>query len=125
MFLLCSINKFRGFKPFLFFFTFAFLLFTFALFGENITKKTVIVIDNAPTHTSNIFCEKMEEWKQKNLEFFFLPTYSPQLNLIEILWRFIKYEWLEVSAYESWKHLVESVENILREFGHSYVINFV
>jgi len=94
-------------------------------FCENITKKTVVVIDNAPTHTSNIFYEKIEEWKQKNLEFFFLPTYSPQLNLIEILWRFIKYEWLEVSAYESWKHLVESVENILREFGHSYVINFV
>ena len=43
---------------------------------------------------------------------------------IEILWRFIKYEWLEVSAYRNWKSLVESVEGILRGFGEKYVINF-
>ena len=28
-----------------------------------------------------------------------LPTYSPQLNSIEILWRFMKYEWIETEAY--------------------------
>jgi DDE superfamily endonuclease len=41
-----------------------------------------------------------------------LPAYSPQLNLIEILWRFIKYQWLEFSAYKDWNSLVEAVENI-------------
>jgi transposase len=29
----------------------------------------------------------------------FLPPYSPELNLIEILWRKMKYEWLEWHAY--------------------------
>jgi hypothetical protein len=38
MFLFHSINKFRGFKPFFFFFMSAFLLFTFALFGEWVRK---------------------------------------------------------------------------------------
>ena len=33
-------------------------------------------------------------------------SYSPQLNLIEILWRFMKYEWIELNAYESWDSLV-------------------
>jgi len=53
-----------------------------------------------------------------------LPTYSPELNLIEILWRFIKYEWLEIDAYSSWQSLVSSVEKIIKEFGNNYVINF-
>jgi hypothetical protein len=29
----------------------------------------------------------------------YLPPYSPELNLIEILWRFMKYYWLPFSAY--------------------------
>ena len=64
------------------------------------------------------------EWKQKKLEIFWLPTYSPQLNLIETLWRFMKYEWIEKEAYLSWKNLVEYVENVLKDFGTKYTINF-
>ncbi|MCT7986192.1 transposase, partial [Laspinema sp. A4] len=41
------------------------------------------------------------------------PTYSPHLNLIEILWRFIKYEWLNLDAYSCWGSLVNSIETIL------------
>jgi transposase len=29
--------------------------------------------------------------------------YSPELNLIEFLWRFMKYEWIEMSTYRSWQ----------------------
>ena len=49
---------------------------------------------------------------------------SPELNLIEILWRFMKYEWIELSVYESWINLVEYVEKVLVGFGNEYVINF-
>ena len=76
--------------------------------------------------------DKVEEWFRKGLDIFFLPTYSPyakryplgQLNIIEILWRFIKYQWLEINAYESYSTLVEAVENILMNFGTKYTINF-
>jgi hypothetical protein len=47
--------------------------------------------------------EKLEEWEKKNLKIFWLPTYSPHLNLIEILGRFLKYEWIEFSAYKDRK----------------------
>ncbi len=50
----------------------------------------------------------------KRLEIFFLPTYSPELNIIEILWRFIKYQWLETNAYESYSALVKAVEDLVR-----------
>jgi len=87
--------------------------------------KAVIVMDQASIHTSDqIVYEKQEEWRERGVELFWLPTYSPELNLIEILWRFIKYEWIEISAYKSWSSLVEYVERVLREFGDEYQINF-
>ncbi len=85
----------------------------------------MIVVDQASIHTSDLVQDKLEEWQQRQIEIFQLPSYSPELNLIEILWRFIKYEWIEISAYHSWQSLVQYVEKVLREFGQSYVINFV
>ena len=93
-------------------------------FSEKIEIETVLVIDNASIHTSNAFIDKQAEWKEKKLTIFFLPTYSPQLNIIEILWRFIKYSWLEPDAYISWNSLVSAVENIFKNFGEKYTINF-
>jgi transposase len=93
-------------------------------FCESLVIETVLVIDNASIHTSNMFMDKKEEWEQKGLTLFFLPTYSPELNIIEILWRFIKYNWLDIDAYESWENLVKAVENIPCNFGEEYIINF-
>jgi transposase len=94
-------------------------------FSENLPIKTVIVLDQASIHTSDSLLNKLEEWKQKNLEIFWLPTYSPKLNLIEILWRFIKYEWIEVDAYNNWNSLVKYLKKVLNGIGKEYVINFV
>ncbi len=93
-------------------------------FCETLKKKTVLVLDNSSVHKSNALLEKLEEWKGKGLTLFFLPTYSPELNIIEILWRFIKYKWLDVKANSSWKTLVEAVEEIFRNYGEKYIINF-
>ena len=91
---------------------------------KKIEKLTVVVIDNAPIHRSKAFQAKIAEWRQQKLEIFWLPTYSPQLNLIEIFWRFMKYEWMETEAYSSWKNLTNYVEKILQGFGDRYVIDF-
>lgn len=93
-------------------------------FAKKTKKLTVVVMDNASIHTSKAFQEKIKEWRQKKLEIFWLPTYSPQLNLIEILWRFMKYEWIEAAAYSSWQNLVEYVEKVLKELGAKYTIKF-
>lgn len=94
-------------------------------FFPNPVKRTVIVVDQASIHTSGAIKGKQEEWRERNIELFELPSYCPQLNLIEILWRFIKYEWMEISAYQNWQSLVEYVEKVLRSFGEEYVIDFV
>jgi transposase len=89
-----------------------------------IRKETVLVMDNASIHQNKKFWEKEKEWQEKGLKIFFLPPYSPQLNKIEILWRFMKYKWLDNSCYNSYSDLVKGVENILINFGLKYTINF-
>jgi hypothetical protein len=36
----------------------------------------------------------------------------------------MKYHWLPCAAYESFQHLCEAVEEILRQFGTTYTIGF-
>ena len=86
--------------------------------------KSVLVLDNASIHCSKMFEDKELEWKTKGLEIFRLPTYSPHLNLIEHLWRFMKYEWLDFDIYDSWSNLVKYVEDVAKNFGTKYTINF-
>ena len=93
-------------------------------FCKDIDKKTVVVMDNSPIHTSETFQKNIPVWKDRGLDIFYLPKYSPELNCIEILWRFIKYEWIELDAYKSWTHLVNYVENVLQNFGEKYKIIF-
>jgi len=96
----------------------------FDKFSESLTKKTVVIIDNAPTHNSKVFTQKVEEWEKKGLVIKRIPPYSPELNLIEILWRFIKYKWLPFRAYFSLENLIEELEAILGSIGSKYQINF-
>jgi transposase len=93
-------------------------------FARQVTKKTVLAMDQASIHTSEAFMDCLPGWKEQGVEIFHFPTYSPELNLIEHLWRLIKYVWLDFAAYESWKHLVDSVEDVLRNVGAKYKINF-
>jgi transposase len=60
----------------------------------------------------------------KNVLIYFLPPYSPELNLIEILWRRIKYQWLDFDAYKSFQNLKESLNFVLNIFGGKYDIKF-
>jgi transposase len=93
-------------------------------FCTNLQGPTVLVMDNASIHTSAIFQDQLPKWEQQGLDIFYLPAYSPELNLIEILWRFMKYEWIEFWAYTSWNHLVTYVEEVIKTFGSKYKINF-
>lgn len=93
-------------------------------FSETVTKFTVVVLDNASIHTAKTVSEKLGEWEKKNLYLYFLPTYSPELNVIEIVWRKIKYEWLPLSAFESFKSLWSNLSGIIPKIGFEYNIYF-
>lgn len=93
-------------------------------FSNQIKKPTTLIIDNASTHTSNEFNENLEKWKERKLSIYRIPPYSPELNIIEIVWRKIKYEWLPFSAYESYFSLKKELFNVLSNIGKTYSIEF-
>lgn len=66
---------------------------------------------------------KISEWKQKDLLIFFLSPYSPELNLIEILWRRIKYQWLSFEAYLFFQNLKVRLSYVLNNFGSYTTLN--
>jgi len=93
-------------------------------FVAQTVKKTVVILDNSPIHKSKKFMAKIEEWKEKDVLIFFIPPYSPELNLIEILWRRIKYQWIPFDAYICFQNLKERLSYVLSNFGEKYDIIF-
>lgn len=93
-------------------------------FAQALERPTVLVIDNAPTHTSHEFKDNIDRWQEQKLTILSIAPYSPELNLIEILWRKIKYEWMPFSAYSSFLSLKQNLFDILANIGKAYQIEF-
>jgi transposase len=96
----------------------------FEKFSQKIHKRTYVFLDNSPLHRAYAFIQHIPQWVKRGLIVKYLPSYSPELNLIEILWRFMKYHWLPFSAYISFQCLVEAIEDLLIRFGTDYTIKF-
>jgi len=91
---------------------------------RTITNKTVVVVDHASIHRSEACEDRVPSWKKHGLIITYLPPYSPELNLIEILWRRITYDWLPFSAYACLHAMIEALDDILSHVGSKYQITF-
>ena len=100
------------------------LIKCFYAYCQKMKKPALIVLDNASVHRSAAFESRIESLEEQGLYLLFLPPYCPELNLIEILWQKIKYEWLPVSAYQSFKDLSEALNKVLRGVGSKYRLCF-
>jgi transposase len=96
----------------------------FNLFLQQQHRPALVVVDNAPIHTSEDFANELERWATEGLSIKFLPPYCPELNLIELLWRKIKYDWLPLDAYQNFKTMTASLFEVLRGVGSKYRITF-
>ncbi len=94
------------------------------IIAQSLKRETWIVLDNAPIHRSEEFEERIEEWAKLGLKIYFLPTYCPSLNKIEMLWQKIKYDWLTWDAYSSYKNLCQELDQVLSQIGSLYRITF-
>lgn len=96
--------------------------------GERHTRgdhlPAVLVLDNASVHTSALIQSRVSHWQQAGVTLKYLPAYCPELNMIEILWKRIKYHWLPLDARSSWRKLTRSVDTVLRNIGRKYQITF-
>jgi len=84
----------------------------------------VVVLDNASMHRSKTFRRKIVGWMSHRVHLIYLSAYSPELNLIEILWRQMKYAWLPLSAYLTFDRLCDEVHRLLGGYGTDHAINF-
>lgn len=82
------------------------------------------VLDNARVHTSKKIQERRIFWQEHGLFLFYLPPYSPHLNIAEVLWRKLKYEWLQSSDYTSSDTLFYTVKQALAAVGTDLAIHF-
>jgi transposase len=101
-----------------------FIVEQFERLSFSIKKLTVVVLDNAGVHTSRQVQERRPFWQQRGLFIFYLPPYSPHLNLAERLWRKLKYEWLQPADYATTDGLFYRVRQALATVGTSLKIRF-
>ena len=87
-------------------------------------RVTVIVLDNAPAHVARTVKERRSFWQQRGLFVFYLPSYSPHLNIVETLWRHLKYQWLRPQDYLQNDALFYRVTQALAAVGSSLKIHF-
>ncbi|ROT07425.1 transposase [Muribaculaceae bacterium Isolate-037 (Harlan)] len=93
-------------------------------FSLTIKRETFIVLDNAKVHRSKLMKEMRKIWEKRGLFLFFLPPYSPHLNIAETLWRMLKGQWIQPSDYASADNLFYAVNRALGALGTANRINF-
>lgn len=72
--------------------------------------KNILILDNASFHIS----QRSPAFPlPDNVELMFLPTYSPDLNPIERLWKYFKDEWINNRFFENIYHLRNTVNDAL------------
>jgi hypothetical protein len=76
--------------------------------------RVVLTIDNAPWHRGPLIQEALRE--NPHLEFYRMPSYSPQLNVIERFWKKLRRRATHNRLFDTIADLKESVRNNLRYF---------
>ena len=104
--------------------TAAFIVEQLEQLSLTISRETVVVLDNARVHTAAAVQVCRPVWEQRGLTLFFLPPYSPHLNLAETLWRKLKYEWLRPRDYLSFDDLRDATQRALAAVGLRLNITF-
>nr|WP_232232563.1 transposase [Cupriavidus sp. amp6] len=86
-------------------------------------QPTVVVLDNAKIHHA-IEQEVLDRWLfEHRMILFHLPPYSPELNLIEIVWKHAKYHW---RRFVTWtKETIDAeIDKLLSGYGSKFEISF-
>ena len=93
-------------------------------FSFNLEMDTFVVLDNASVHRNKKIKELRPIWEQRGLFLFFLPPYSPQLNVAETLWRILKGKWIRPQDYQTSDMLFYTTNRALADIGKGLRINF-
>ena len=104
--------------------TATFVVNQLATLSWQLSKPTVVVLDNARIHTADKVRQRLVDWQQRGLYIFYLPPYSPPLNLAERLWKELKARWLRPQDYQTSSGLFYAVWLALAAVGQELFIRF-
>lgn len=90
----------------------------------DLQRLTVVVLDNAPAHVAKKVQACRPFWQGRGLFLFYLPPYSPHLNIAEVLWHQLKYRWLRPQDYLETDTLFYQVRQALVAVGTLLKIHF-
>jgi transposase len=102
----------------------AFIIEQLDRFSFSINKHTVVVLDNARVHQTKMMHPLQSVWAKRGLFIFFLPPYSPKLNIIERLWKEMKARWIQPADYDNEQQLFYSIKLILNAIGKDLFLHF-
>jgi len=100
--------------------TFCALLDKIAVCYADMGLPVTLVLDNARYQKCQSVFDKADAL---GIELLYLPAYSPNLNLIERLWRFVKKQVLYSRHYDKFAAFKESIDNCLRDLGTRFKSN--
>lgn len=93
-------------------------------FSFQVRKDTFVVLDNATVHRNHKIRELRPIWEKRGLFLFYLPPYSPHLNIAETLWRILKGKWIKPQDYTSTDTLFYAANRALAAIGNSIWIKY-
>lgn len=76
-------------------------------------QRIVMILDNAKIHHANLIQSFLEEHKD-HITLFYLPPYSPKLNLIEGLWGWMKASVINNVFFDSVGKIRKAVQEFIR-----------
>lgn len=93
------------------------------LLKQEVSKPLVVVLDNASIHRAAAIAPHLKVLAAQGVTLHFLPTYSPELNRIETLWRLVKHRWMQPRQRDK-VELEAEVTRILQAVGTQYQLAF-
>ncbi len=83
------------------------------------TKKFILYLDNAKYQHAKLVAEHIDKLRQEGVVFVlkFLPPYSPNLNLIERLWKFVRKHALR-TWHQTFEAMQAAVAKVLDKLSH-------
>jgi len=90
--------------------------------AAGMTKPITLVLDNARYQ----HCKKVKaEAERLGIHLLFLPSYSPNLNLIERLWKFTKAKSLRGKHYQDFTLFQQAINDCLDRIATDYAVNMM
>lgn len=80
---------------------------------EKIGPRVLVILDNASYHKRQDIVDKIEQ-AIPNIQLYFLPAYSPNFNLIELVWYSCK-EFIAHRLFQSVEQLKDLLQSLLND----------